>query len=196
MDVLLTDQQRLWREQAAEFARQRVFPEVEAMEQGQFPRTLLAEMGRKGFLGIPIPASYQGLGADFTTYIIAIHELSKVSATIGVIVSVHTSVVTMPILAFGTNEQKESYVPLLASGQKLGAFCLTEPKAGSDASNIQLRAERAGDHYVLNGTKMFITSGGEAELYLVFAVTDPASAKKYIGIHCRERYTRIYDRKR
>ncbi|MGM0918666.1 MAG: acyl-CoA dehydrogenase family protein [Bacillota bacterium] len=189
MDVLLTDQQRLWREQAAEFARQRVFPEVEAMEQGQFPRTLLAEMGRQGFLGIPIPASYQGLGADFTTYIIAIHELSKVSATIGVIVSVHTSVVTMPILAFGTNEQKKSYVPLLASGQKLGAFCLTEPKAGSDASSIQLRAERAGDHYVLNGTKMFITSGGEAELYLVFAVTDPASAKKNISAFIVEKDT-------
>ncbi|MEH7803822.1 MULTISPECIES: acyl-CoA dehydrogenase family protein [Bacillus] len=189
MDVLLTDQQRLWREQAAEFARQRIFPEVEAMEQGQFPRTLLAEMGRQGFLGIPIPASYQGLGADFTTYIIAIHELSKVSATIGVIVSVHTSVVTMPILAFGTNEQKESYVPLLASGQKLGAFCLTEPKAGSDASSIQLRAKRADDHYVLNGTKMFITSGGEAELYLVFAVTDPASAKKNISAFIVEKDT-------
>lgn len=106
MDVLLTDQQRLWREQAAEFARQRVFPEVEAMEQGQFPRALLTEMGRQGFLGIPIPAAYQGLGADFTTYIITIHELSKVSATIGVIVSVHTSVVTMPILAFGTKSKR------------------------------------------------------------------------------------------
>ena len=163
MDVMLTDKQRLWREQTAEFARQRVFPEVEAMEQGRFPKTLLSEMGRQGYLGIPIPASYQGLGADFTTYIIAIHELSKVSATIGVIVSVHTSVVTMPILTFGTKEQKESYVPLLASGEKLGAFCLTEPKAGSDASSIQLRAERMGSDYVLNGTKIFITSGGEAE---------------------------------
>ncbi|OLP66821.1 Acyl-CoA dehydrogenase [Bacillus pumilus] len=181
MEGLLTEKQRLWREQVAKFAQHQVFPEVEAMEQGQFPRALLAEMGRKGFLGIPIPATYQGLGADFTTYIIAIHELSKVSATIGVIVSVHTSVVTMPILAFGTNQQKTSYVPLLASGQKLGAFCLTEPTAGSDASSILLRAERADEYYVLNGTKIFITSGGEADLYLVFAVTDPASTKKNIS---------------
>ncbi|MBD3859099.1 acyl-CoA dehydrogenase family protein [Bacillus sp. 28A-2] len=189
MDVMLTEQQRLWREQVAAFARQHVLPEVEAMEQGQFPRTLIAKMGKQGFLGLPIPAVYQGLEADFTTYIIAIHELSKVSATIGVIVSVHTSVVTMPILAFGTTEQKESYVPLLASGQKLGAFCLTEPTAGSDASSIQLRAEQVDEHYILNGTKIFITSGGEAELYLVFAVTDPASAKKNISAFIVEKDT-------
>lgn len=189
MDVLLTEKQRLWREQVAEFARQQVFPEIEAMEQGQFPRALLAEMGSQGFLGIPIPVTYQGLGADFTTYIIAIHELSKVSATIGVIVSVHTSVVTMPILAFGTSRQKASYVPLLASGQKLGAFCLTEPTAGSDASSIQLRAERVDEYYMLDGTKIFITSGGEADLYLVFAVTDPASAKKNISAFIVEKGT-------
>ncbi|WP_353854312.1 acyl-CoA dehydrogenase family protein [Bacillus sp. Bos-x628] len=189
MDVLLTEKQRLWREQVAEFAHQYVFPEIENMEKGRFPRKLLTDMSKQGFLGIPIPSAYHGLGADFTTYIIAIHELSKVNAAIGVIVSVHTSVVTMPILAFGTSRQKESYVPLLATGQKLGAFCLTEPTAGSDASSILLRAERSDEHYVLNGTKIFITSGGEADVYLVFAVTDPSSTKKNISAFIVEKGT-------
>ncbi|MFS0654054.1 acyl-CoA dehydrogenase family protein [Bacillus sp. 179-C3.3 HS] len=189
MDVLLTEEQRLWRDQVSAFARQQIFPEIEAMERGEFPRRLLSEMGRKGYLGIPISTTYHGLGEDFMSYMIAIHELSKVSATIGVIVSVHTSVVTMPILAFGTNDQKASYAPLLATGQKLGAFCLTEPTAGSDASSIQLKAERSDDHYVLTGTKIFITSGGEADLYLVFAVTDPSSAKKNISAFIVEKGT-------
>src|SRR5690606_16543411 len=114
----------------------------------------------------------------YVSYIIAIHELSKVSATLGVIVSVHTSVGTFPILKFRTEEQKKHYVTKLASGEYLGAFALTEPGAGSDAANLKTRAVKDGDYYVLNGSKIFITNGGFADTYIVFAVTDPDKGSK------------------
>jgi alkylation response protein AidB-like acyl-CoA dehydrogenase len=118
---------------------------------------------------------------DFIAYIAAIHEISKVSATIGVILSVHTSVCTNPILYFGTEEQKQKYIPKLATGTYLGAFCLTETGAGSDAGNIKTRAVKDGDGYVLNGSKVFITNGGEADVYIVFAVTDQSVERKGIS---------------
>ena len=115
---------------------------------------------------------------DLISYLIAIRELSKVSAAVGVILSVHTSVGTNPILIFGSEFQKNKYIPRLASGEYLGAFCLTESQAGSDAGNIKTKAVKKGDHYVINGSKMFITNGGEADVYLVFAVTDPSKGSK------------------
>ncbi len=121
-------------------------------------------------MGITVPEEYGGAEMDFISYIIAIHELSKVSATVGVILSVHTSVGTNPIVYFGTEEQKQKYVTKLASGEYLGAFCLTEPSAGSDAANLKSRAVKQGDHYVINGSKVFITNGGEADVYIVFAI--------------------------
>jgi acyl-CoA dehydrogenase len=129
-------------------------------------------MAGLGLMGIPVPEKYGGAGMDYISYIIAIHELSKVSASVGVILSVHTSVGTNPILFFGTEEQKQAYVPKLAKGQYLGAFCLTESEAGSDAGNIKTKAIQNGDHYILNGSKLFITNGGVADVYIVFAVTN------------------------
>ena len=116
------------------------------------------------------------------SYVIAINELSKVSAVVGVILSVHTSVGTNPILYFGNEEQKSKYIPKLASGEYLGAFCLTEPSAGSDAAALKTKAVKKDDHYVLNGSKVFITNGGEADVNIVFASTDPSLGSK--GIIC------------
>jgi len=126
---------------------------------------------------------------DFTSYIIAIHEISKVSATLGVILSVHTSVGTNPIVYFGTEEQKQKFVSKLASGEYLGAFSLTEPNAGSDAANIKTRATRVDEHYRLNGTKAFVSNGGEADLYIVFAVTDPSAGSRGVTAFIVEKDT-------
>ncbi len=166
-----------------EFAREQITPVIERMEEEEyFPRDVLKKMGDLGLLGVPIPEKYGGAGMDFVSYIIAVHEISKVSASIGLIMSVHTSVGTVPIVLYGTEEQKQKYVPRLASGEMIGAFCLTEPNAGSDAKGLQTRAVKDGDNYVLNGSKVFITNGGEAGTYLVFAVTDPSAGSK--GISC------------
>ena len=128
-----------------DFAKTEIEPFIEQMEAGEFPRDILTKMGELGLMGITAPDEYGGAEMDFTSYIIAIHELSKVSAVMGVILSVHTSVGTNPILYFGNDEQKKKYVPKLASGDYLGAFCLTEPSAGSDAGSLKTRAVRDGD---------------------------------------------------
>lgn len=156
-----------------QFVKQEVAPFVPEMEKGRFPTSLLKKMAERGWMGLPIPAKYSGAGHDFITYIMIIHELSKKSAVLGAVLSVHTSIVTIPILLYGNERQKEHYVKKLAAGQYLGAFCLTEPSAGSDAGSLKTRAEKRGDTYVLNGTKVFITNGGAADIYLVFASTDP-----------------------
>lgn len=173
MNLRFTEEQEMMRNMVREFAASEIAPFVERMEQGEFPRPILKKMAELGLMGITIPEEYGGAGMDFTSYIIAIHEISKVSATVGVILSVHTSVGTNPILYFGTEEQKRKYVPKLASGEYLGAFCLTEPSAGSDAKSLKTKAVRQGDYYILNGSKVFITNGGEADTYIVFARTNP-----------------------
>jgi alkylation response protein AidB-like acyl-CoA dehydrogenase len=173
MNLHFTEEQEMMRKMVQEFAQTEIAPFVERMEQGEFPRPILNKMAELGLMGITVPEEYGGAGMDFVSYIIAIHEISKVSATVGVILSVHTSVGTNPILYFGTEEQKKKYVPKLASGEYLGAFCLTEPSAGSDAKSLKTKAVRQGDHYILNGSKIFITNGGEADTYIVFARTDP-----------------------
>ena len=173
MDLRFTEEQEMMRKMVREFAQNEIAPFVERMEKGEFPREILNKMAELGLMGITIPEEYGGAGMDFTSYIIAIHEISKVSATVGVILSVHTSVGTNPILYFGTEEQKKKYVPKLASGEYLGAFCLTEPGAGSDAKSLKTKAVREGDYYILNGSKVFITNGGEADTYIVFARTNP-----------------------
>ncbi|NNU90074.1 acyl-CoA dehydrogenase [Anoxybacillus sp. CHMUD] len=173
MNFHFTEEQQMMRQMVREFAANEIAPFVEHMERGEFPRPILKKMAELGLMGITVPEQYGGAGMDFTSYIIAIHEISKVSATVGVILSVHTSVGTNPILYFGTEEQKQKYVPKLASGEYLGAFCLTEPGAGSDAASLKTTAIRDGDHYVLNGSKVFITNGGEADTYIVFARTNP-----------------------
>jgi alkylation response protein AidB-like acyl-CoA dehydrogenase len=173
MNLHFTEEQEMMRKMVKEFAQSEIAPFVERMEQGEFPREILKKMAELGLMGITIPEEYGGAGMDFTSYIIAIHEISKVSATVGVILSVHTSVGTNPILYFGTEEQKKKYIPKLASGEYLGAFCLTEPSAGSDAKSLKTKAVRQGDYYILNGSKVFITNGGEADTYIVFARTNP-----------------------
>src|SRR5690625_6132028 len=127
-----------------------------------------------------MPVDSGGSGIAFMSYIIAIHELSKVSATLGVILSVHTSVGTNPILYFGTEEQKRKYIQKLASGKFVGAFALTESEAGSDAASLIMRARKEGDHYILHGSKMFITNGGEADTYITFARTGDGTGPKGI----------------
>lgn len=189
MELRFTEEQEMMRKMVRDFARSEVEPFIERMEQGEFPREILKKMGDLGLMGIPVPEQYGGAGMDFTSYIIAIHELSRVSATVGVILSVHTSVATMPILSFGTEEQKQKYVPKLAAGEYLGAFCLTEPGAGSDAASLKTRAVPDGEGYVLNGTKVFITNGGEADVYIVFASTDPSKGAKGISAFIVEKGT-------
>ena len=189
MDLMFTSEQEMMRKMVRDFARTEITPFIEKMEQGHFPREILTKMGDLGLMGIPIPEQYGGSGMDFISYIIAINELSKVSATIGVILSVHTSVGTNPIVYFGTEEQKQKYVPKLASGEYLGAFCLTEPSAGSDAAGIKTRAIKDGEDYLLTGSKIFITNGGEADVYIVFAVTDPSAGSKGITAFIVEKNT-------
>lgn len=181
MHFHFTDEQQMMRKMVQDFAHKEVLPEIERMEQEErFPVELIKKMGELGIMGIPIPEKYQGAGMDYTSYIIAIHELAKVSATLGVILSVHTSVGTNPILFFGTEEQKEKYVPKLATGEYLGAFALTEPQAGSDAKNLKTTAKLDGDHYILNGSKVFITNGGAADVYITFARTSPDEISAFI----------------
>ncbi|MGM0752937.1 MAG: acyl-CoA dehydrogenase [Bacillota bacterium] len=189
MELRFTEEQQMMRKMVRDFAETEIQPFVEKMEEGQFPREILNKMAELGLMGITIPEKYGGSEMDFTSYIIAIHELSKVSATIGVILSVHTSVGTNPILYFGNEEQKQKYLPKLATGEYLGAFCLTEPSAGSDAKSLKTKAEKRDDHYVLNGSKVFITNGGEADTYIVFAATDPSKGSRGVSAFIVEKDT-------
>lgn len=189
MNLQFTDEQLMMRNMVRDFAKTEITPFIDQLEEGAFPREIIEKMGELGLMGITVPAEFGGANMDFTSYIIAIHELSKVSAVLGVILSVHTSVGTNPILYFGNEEQKQRYVPKLASGEYLGAFCLTEPQAGSDAGSLSTRAIRDGEDYVLNGAKIFITNGGEADIYIVFAVTNPALGSKGISAFIVEKNT-------
>ncbi|MFD0588190.1 acyl-CoA dehydrogenase [Paenibacillus sp. GCM10027627] len=164
------------------FARREIAPFVPEMEEKDcFPHDIVKKMGELGLMGISVPEQWGGSGAGYRSTIIAIHEISKVSAAVGVILSVHTSVGTNPILYYGNDSQKNKYLPKLASGESIGAFALTEPSAGSDSGSIRTTAVKRGDSYYLNGTKTFITNGGYAGSYIVFAVTDPSLGAKGIS---------------
>lgn len=189
MDLRLTDEQEMMRKMVQDFAQKEIAPFIERMEQGEFPREIMKRMGELGLMGIPIPAKYGGAEMDFISYIRAIHEISKVSATVGVILAVHTSVGTNPIVYFGNEEQKQKFIPKLASGEYLGAFCLTEPSSGSDAGSLKSKAVLDGEHYVINGSKAFITNGGEADVYIVFASTRPTAGPRGISAFIVEKDT-------
>ncbi|MFY0545881.1 acyl-CoA dehydrogenase [Brevibacillus sp. H7] len=190
MNFRFSEEQEMMRRMVRDFAQKEIAPFVPVMEEtDEFPRRIVKKMGEMGLLGIPIPEEWGGAGADFLSYILAIHEISKVSATLGVILSVHTSVGTNPILYFGNDEQKRKFVPKLACGEFLGAFALTEPGAGSDASNLRTSAVRNGDEYILNGSKIFITNGGEADVYITFAVTQSSEGVKGISAFIVEKDT-------
>ncbi|MBR3118182.1 acyl-CoA dehydrogenase [Oceanobacillus profundus] len=172
MMLKVTEEQEMLLKVVRDFARKEVAPVIERMEkEDRFPIEIVKKMGELGLMGIPIPEKYGGSGMDFTSYIQTIHELSKVSATVGVILSVHTSVGTNPILYFGNEEQKRRFLPRLASGEYLGAFALTEPGAGSDAGSLKTTAKETDVSYILNGSKVFITNGGVADTYITFART-------------------------
>ncbi len=189
MELTFTEEQLMMRSMVRDFAKAEIEPFIERMEQGEFPREIIKKMGELGLMGITIPEKYGGSEMDFTSYVIAIHELSKVSAVVGVILSVHTSVGTNPILYFGNEDQKQKYIPKLASGEYLGAFCLTEPSAGSDAGALKTKAVKKDNQYVLNGSKVFITNGGEADVYIVFASTDASQGSRGISAFIVEKDT-------
>ncbi len=155
-----------------EFAEKEVKPLAQEVDETEeFPRATVEKMAKAGFMGIPIPKEYGGQGCDNLTYAMCVEELSKVCGTTGVIVSAHTSLCCDPILTYGTEEQKQKYLPDLAAGRKIGAFGLTEPGAGTDAQGQQTKAVLDGDEWVLNGSKIFITNGKEADVYVIIAVT-------------------------
>ncbi|MDH3919942.1 MAG: acyl-CoA dehydrogenase family protein [Rhodospirillales bacterium] len=178
----LTEEQALIRDTARAFAREQLAPKgAEWDREARFPKEAIAEMGRLGFLGMVVPEEWDGAGADHVAYALAMIEVAAGDGACSTIMSVHNSVACMPILKYGTPEQKERFLRPLARGEVLGAFCLTEPQAGSDAAALETRAEKVGNHYVLNGVKQFITSGQNADLAIAFAVTDPAAGKKGIS---------------
>lgn len=172
MDFTLSKEHEMARTLFKEFAEKEVKPlAIEVDETEEFPRATVEKMAKAGFLGIPIPKEYGGQGCDVMTYVMCVEELAKVCGTTAVIVSAHTSLCCDPILTYGTEEQKQKYLPDLASGRKIGAFGLTEPGAGTDAQGQQTKAVLDGDEWVLNGSKIFITNGKEADVYVIFAIT-------------------------
>ena len=181
MDFQLDKQHEMARDLFRQFAETEVKPlAIETDETEKFPRETVTKMQKYGFMGIPVPKEYGGQGCDPLTYVMCVEELAKVCATTSVIVSAHTSLCIDPILTYGTEEQKQKYVVPLAKGEKLGAFALTEPGAGTDAQGAQTKAEfdEATNEWVLNGSKCFITNGKEADIYIVVAYTDIVEDKR------------------
>ncbi|MHC1714181.1 MAG: acyl-CoA dehydrogenase [Acidaminococcaceae bacterium] len=177
----LTEDQVMIQEMVREFAKQKIAPTVsERDEKHDFDREIVDEMGNMGLSGLCFPEEYGGVGAGYLSYILAVEELSRIDDGIGITLSANVSLCAYPIYEFGTDEQKEKYLTPIATGERLGAFGLTEPDAGTDAAGQQSVAVFNGDHYLLNGTKAFITNGSEAETYVVFAMTDKAKGKKGI----------------
>jgi hypothetical protein len=180
--MLLTESQRLIRDTMRAFAQEQLAPNAARWDrESHFPRAELAALGEVGALGMVVPDRWGGAGMDYVSLAVALEEIAAGDGATSTIVSVQNSVVCGPIAAFGTDAQKEKYLKPLASGAKLGCFCLSEPHVGSDAAAITTRAERRGDEYVLNGVKQFITSGKHADVAIVFAVTDKSAGKKGIS---------------
>jgi alkylation response protein AidB-like acyl-CoA dehydrogenase len=176
MDFELTPEQREAQALARDFARDRIEPNAAAWDRAHgFPRELLGSLAELGLLGVCVPEDYGGAGADFVSYILVLEELSRADAGVGVTVAVHTSAVTLPILAFGTDEQKSRFVPPLACGEAIGAFALTEPEAGSDAGSLRTAAVEDGDGWSISGSKQWITNGSFAGTVLLFARTDQST---------------------
>lgn len=190
MNFELNKRQNLFRQMIREFADKEVKPiAAEVDETESFPLENVVKMGKLGIMGIPIPAKYGGAGGDNVMYSIAVEELSRVCGTTGVIVSAHTSLCVAPIYEFGNEEQKNKYLPKLCSGEWIGAFGLTEPNAGTDASAQQTTAVETEEGYLLNGNKIFITNAGYAHVYIVFAMTDKSVGVKGISTFIVEKDT-------
>ncbi|MCD5411076.1 MAG: acyl-CoA dehydrogenase [Clostridiales bacterium] len=182
MDFKLSNEHKLLRTMYREFAEVEVKPLAEEVDETEeFPVETVKKLARYGFMGIPIPKKYGGAGADNLAYAMAVEELSKVCGTTGVIVSAHTSLCAVPILEHGTEEQKQKYLIPLAKGEKLGAFGLTEANAGTDAAAQQTTAVLDGEHYILEGNKIFITNAGQADIYVIMAMTDKSKGNRGIS---------------
>lgn len=182
MDYLLTNEQLLARELFRTFAEKEVKPLAQRVDEEEyFPYETVEKMAKLGMMGIPFPKELGGAGGDYLTYVMAVEELGRVCGTTSIILSAHTSLCCDPIYRFGTTEQKEKYLKPLARGEKLGAFALTEPNAGSDAGNQQTVARLDGDFYILNGSKIFITNGGTADVFIIFAMTDKSKGTRGIS---------------
>ncbi|MDE5420145.1 acyl-CoA dehydrogenase [Ancylomarina sp. DW003] len=190
MDFSLTKEQELFQQMIRDFAENEVKPlAAEVDEQERFPIETVEKMAKIGIMGIPIPKQYGGAGGNNLMYSMAVEELSAVCGTTGVIVSAHTSLCAAPILEHGTEEQKQKYLPKLASGEWIGAFGLTEPNAGTDAAGQQTTAVEDGDNYIINGSKIFITNAEYAHVYVIFAMTDKSKGTRGITAFIIEKDT-------
>ena len=182
MNFQLTKEQEFVRKMVREFAKNEVEPlAADIDKEHRFPEETVKKMAQYGLMGVPFPTEFGGAGGDHISYAITVEELSRVCASTGVICSAHTSLCCWPIFNYGTDEQKQKYLPDLLSGKKLGAFGLTEPNAGTDASGQQTKAEDCGDHWLLNGAKCFITNGGYADVFVVMAMTDKSKGNHGIS---------------
>ncbi len=174
MNFKLSEEHEMIRKMVRDFAKKEVEPTAaERDEEERFDMGIFEKMAGLGLTGIPWPEKYGGIGSDYLAYCIAVEELSRVCASTGVTLSAHTSLAGWPVFTFGTEEQKQKYLKPMAEGTKIGAYGLTEPGSGSDASSMKTTVRRNGDHYILNGSKIFITNGGIADIYIVFALLNP-----------------------
>ena len=190
MDFKLSEDQEMIRQMAQDFAEQKLAGTIEQRDQDhEFNRDLVNEMGEAGFFGICFPEQYGGIGGDVLSYILAVEELSKIDDGMGITLSACVSLCATPIYLFGTEDQKQKYLRPICEGTKLGAFGLTEPSAGTDASAQKTVAVLKDDHYVLNGTKIFITNGKEADTYVIFAMTDKSKGNHGISAFIVEKGT-------
>ena len=179
MDFKLSEEHEMIRKMVRDFAQKEVAPSAAQRDEDEtFDMDIFHKMAELGLTGIPWPEEYGGIGSDYLAYVIAVEELSRVCASTGVVLSPHTSLAGWPLFKYGNEEQKQKYLRPLAEGTKMGAYCLTEASSGSDAGGMKTTAKLDGDDYVLNGSKIFITNGGIADTYIVFAVTDPESKHK------------------
>ena len=177
MDFDLTQDQREIQALTRDFAQAEIDPHASQWDrEHHFPRELFGKLAELGLMGVCVPEEYGGAGADFLSYVLVLEELSRADAGVGVTVAVHTSAATLPVLAYGTDEQKSRFVPPLARGEQLGAFALTEAEAGSDAGALRTKAEQNGDGWTVTGAKQWITNGRHAGTFILFARTDPETA--------------------
>lgn len=191
MNFQFSDEQEMIRKMVRNFAKHEVEPTAaERDEEARFDRDIFDKMAELGLTGIPWPEEYGGIGSDYISYVITIEELARVCASTAVMLSVHMSLASWPILTYGTETQKKTYLKQLATGQSLGAFALSEADAGSDVASMTMTATKDGDHYVLNGRKMWITNGGVADLYVVFAKTDPNDKHRGVSAFIVEKGTK------
>ncbi|MDY6988316.1 MAG: acyl-CoA dehydrogenase family protein [Thermodesulfobacteriota bacterium] len=190
METFLSEKHRAVRRSVRAFCDRELFPIAKEIDQeARFPWEAVEKMAALGYFGIQVPKELGGAGMDTVSYIIVIEEISRASGSLGLCVTVHNSVAVYPLMAFGSEEQKQRLVPPLAKGEKIGAFCLTEPNAGSDAAGIEATAIREKDHYVVNANKVLVTNGGVADVCLIFTRTDPKAGRKGMSVIIAERGT-------